>query len=115
MFYRCTSLKQIPEINCPTVKSGSYLQMFAHCKSLPSAMSILPATTLAYECYQGMFYNCLQLQSAPELPATELVNRCYEYMFLECTSLTNIKVAFTDWNITDTSGWVNRSICFWYI
>ena len=49
---------------------------------------ILPATTLAYCCYEFMFGNCSHLTIAPELPATTLADNCYERMFEQCTSLT---------------------------
>ena len=48
----------------------------------------LPATTLATECYYGMFYNCTSLTTAPELPATTLAPGCYSSMFFGCTNLT---------------------------
>ena len=48
----------------------------------------LPATTLADNCYVGMFYTCVSLTTAPELPATTLAGGCYSHMFSCCTSLT---------------------------
>ncbi|MBQ6280101.1 MAG: leucine-rich repeat protein [Mycoplasma sp.] len=48
----------------------------------------LPATTLAYGCYVGMFDGCTSLTAGPELPATTLTNGCYAYMFSSCSSLT---------------------------
>ena len=48
----------------------------------------LPATTLAINCYNGMFYNCKSLTQAPALPATTLADNCYSYMFQNCSSLT---------------------------
>ena len=47
----------------------------------------LPATTLAEGCYRGMFKNCTNLVTTPELPATTLTNFCYSNMFNGCTSL----------------------------
>jgi len=49
---------------------------------------ILPATTLANECYSCMFSGCTGLTEAPELPATTLASNCYYYMFGYCTILT---------------------------
>lgn len=74
----CTSLKQAPE---------------------------LPATTLEWLCYLGMFSGCTSLTHAPELPATTLDYDCYRDMFSGCTNLTQISVSFDDWN--GTSGWVS--------
>ena len=50
---------------------------------------LLPATTLAFACYDSMFYGCTSLTSAPDLPATTLASSCYSYMFYGCTSLTS--------------------------
>lgn len=47
----------------------------------------LPATTLADNCYSGMFSGCTSLVQAPELPATTLADYCYASMFQYCTSL----------------------------
>lgn len=49
---------------------------------------VLPATTLAEECYASMFQGCTALTTAPALPATTLVTGCYFSMFSGCTSLT---------------------------
>ena len=60
--------------------------------------NLLPATTLAQYCYQGMFRNCKSLTTIPSdlLPATVLTKTgsyaygCYKGMFFGCTSLTTI-------------------------
>ncbi len=71
-----------------TVLYQSYCRMFYNCASLTAAPA-LPATTLAQSCYASMFYNCTSLTTAaPVLPATTLANYCYEKMFYGCTSLT---------------------------
>ena len=49
---------------------------------------VLPATTLSVACYDGMFWGCTSITSAPALPATTLKDGCYECMFRDCTSLT---------------------------
>ena len=64
-----------------------YCGMFYGCSSLTTAPE-LPATSLAPECYYSMFYGCSSLTTAPELPATSLANSCYLSMFKNCTSLT---------------------------
>ena len=69
--------------------SCTFCKLFYNCAGLTSAENlILPATTLAEDCYHTMFYNCASLTAAPELPATTLADYCYAYMFLNCTSLT---------------------------
>ena len=78
-----------------TLANNCYERMFQDCKSLTSA-PVLPATTLAEDCYSCMFYNCKSLTSAPELPATTLADWCYSYMFQGCSSLNYIKMLATD-------------------
>ncbi len=54
----------------------------------PTKKIMLPATTLTYNCYYGMFYHCTNLTASPALPATTLAPGCYCNMFEGCTSLT---------------------------
>ena len=61
--------------------------LFDECTNLTTAPE-LPATTLASYCYRGMFSGCSSLTTAPELPATTLASNCYSYMFYGCTRLT---------------------------
>ena len=68
-------------------QNARFCRLFNECKVLTSAPE-LPATTLAENCYVGMFYGCTSLTSAPELKATTLADYCYYYMFGGCTSLT---------------------------
>ena len=69
-----------------TLADDCYDNMFRDCTSLVNA-PVLPATTLASSCYQYMFYGCTSIENAPELPATTLTSSCYYYMFQGCTSL----------------------------
>lgn len=57
--------------------------------SHPGMQLLLPATSLAYACYQRMFQDCIQLKRAPELPATTLADQCYQEMFSGCVNLTD--------------------------
>ena len=70
-----------------TLASDCYNSMFSGCTGLTKAPE-LPATTLASDCYVWMFYGCTGLTKAPELPATTLADECYSGMFYGCTSLT---------------------------
>lgn len=70
-----------------TLAANCYNLMFWNCTSLTSAPA-LPATTLAEFCYYGMFSDCTSLATAPALPATTLNYCCYYEMFYGCTSLT---------------------------
>ncbi len=71
-----------------TLTYGCYYGMFSGCTSLTAAPE-LPATTLAEGCYNFMFGGCSRLETAPELKATEMVNGCYANMFYGCESLVN--------------------------
>lgn len=70
-----------------TLANNCYYYMFNNCTSLVTVPE-LPATTLANYCYSRMFSGCTSLTTAPELPAMALANRCYFYMFSGCESLT---------------------------
>ncbi len=70
-----------------TLASSCYEGMFSGCTSLTTAPK-LPATKLLYSCYSGMFKGCTSLTTAPELPATKLYDECYFSMFYGCSSLT---------------------------
>ena len=62
--------------------------LYGYANLLSAENLVLSATALADNCYQGMFYNCTKLTTAPELPATTLVSGCYNDMFRYCTNLT---------------------------
>ena len=85
---------------------------------------LLPATTLANDCYYSMFCDCTGLTSAPELPATTLESNCYREMFYGCTNLAYIKAMFTttpgssytnEWvkNVKGTGTFVKNSAATW--
>ena len=70
-------------------KDWAFASLFKWCENLINAENlVLPATTLAYACYQDMFNGCTSLTTAPELPATTLAGGCYHMMFYYCPSLT---------------------------
>ena len=75
----------------PYMAERCYEGMFYYCTSLVTAPE-LPATTLAEACYADMFDGCTSLVAAPELPATTLADSCYYRMFWGCTSLVMIPV-----------------------
>ncbi len=88
LFKDCAVLTSAPELPATTLADECYDGMFMGCTSLTSAPE-LKATTLAYSCYNGMFMGCTSLTAAPELKATTLENSCYSNMFRNCTSLTS--------------------------
>jgi len=66
----------------------AFNRLFYNCTGLTDVSELLlPATTLANNCYQYMFEYCRSLTTPPELPATTLADSCYQYMFDGCTSL----------------------------
>ena len=69
-----------------TLADNCYEYMFNGCRSLTTAPE-LPATKMAKGCYKGMFSGC-NLATTPSLPATTLADSCYYGMFDGCTSLT---------------------------
>ena len=90
MFYGCTRLRTIRGALLPTTLAvGVYCYMFSGCTSLETVpSSLLPVTTMAQECYMGMFMDCSSLRAAPKLPATTLAKLCYRGMFQNCSALT---------------------------
>ena len=70
-----------------TLADNCYNSMFNGCTSLTVA-PVLPATSLAKGCYLQMFAGCTSLATAPQLSASTLAESCYSHMFYGCTSLT---------------------------
>ena len=109
LFNNCTGLTSAENLILPatTLAYGCYQQMFAYCTNLTKAPSILPATTLTPYCYRDMFYNCSGLTTAPELPAPILAQNCYSNMFSGCRNINNIKCLAIDTSASDcTNNWV---------
>ena len=72
----------------PSGTSHTFEGLFYETNKLVSAGNLLlPATSLAYECYREMFRGCSFMTEAPILPAVSLANGCYNCMFMYCTSL----------------------------
>lgn len=108
MFRDCSALTSAPSITFSSFEDGySHCQgMFHGCTSLVSTPNIhLDAPTLYGLTYKNMYYDCTSLTTAPEIKATTLTdsgtnheNGSLAIMFQNCSSLTYIKVNFTDWN-----------------
>ena len=90
LFYTDTNLVNAEDLVLPaaTMAEECYYGMFQNCTSLVTAPT-LSATTLTRSCYSQMFYGCTALTQAPALPATTLATACYYEMFNGCTSLTS--------------------------
>ena len=83
LFNNCQALTSAPELPATDIASDCYNGMFYYCRYLKNAPE-LPATILKDQCYQNMFYACVSLTSAPKLPATKLAFNCYANMFSYC-------------------------------
>ena len=77
-----------------TLAQRCYQGMFNGCSALTTAPA-LPATTLAQNCYSSMFHGCIALTTAPDLLAPTLVTGCYYYMFEDCSSLNSVRCLAT--------------------
>ena len=86
LFENCHNLTNTPVLPATTLAKNCYLQMFKN-TAITTAPK-LPATKLAPYCYKNLFENCYSLTSAPALPATTMVEGCYQGMFGSCTHLT---------------------------
>ena len=91
-----------------TLAANCYQAMFWGCKELTAVPEkFLPATELAESCYNGMFSGCKGLTDAPVLPAAILAASCYQYMFFGCTTLNSITCLATDISASNcTNSWV---------
>lgn len=92
LFRNCTKIlnHESKELVLPakTLASNCYQNMFYHCEKLTKAPE-LKAETLEDYCYQRMFSFCSSLTKAPDLKAKTLTRECYQSMFSNCTSLTD--------------------------
>lgn len=107
MFQSCTRITSIAQPlfgGTMTLRKGCFQDMFAHCTGLVNIPdNLLPATTLAVNCYRGMFQDT-GLTRAPFLLVETLSwNDCYRYMFYGCKSLTYIKCLATNPGTTYTT------------
>lgn len=100
MFYRCSSLVNIPETWCPNVTGlGYYVYTSSGSKTWEMAKS----------CFMSCFRETA-IKKLPQLPATTLANTCYAYMFAGCKGLTTQKgwyLPCESFNISQTKGCYN--------
>ena len=90
LFYKNTTLKDASGLLLPAtmLAENCYDGMFYRCSALTAGPAELPAMTLADFCYSSMFYYCTSLTAAPTLPSTTLAKDCYNNMFNGCSRLT---------------------------
>ena len=91
LFLNNTKLISISDLSLPatTLATNCYMGMFSGCTSLTDTITELPATTMANECYRGMFDGCSNITNISfTLPAMTMADGCYRAMFANCTNLT---------------------------
>lgn len=87
--YHFNELTEVPE--------RALCNLFRRCNTLIHTSGLtLPATTLSFACYQGMFIYCSNMVDSPVLPALTLAPYCYQGIFLGCTNLSYINCLATD-------------------
>ena len=106
LFENCSVLTSAPKLPATTLADNCYQYMFYGCTSLTSAPE-LPAKKLAYYCYYEMFAGCTSLTSAPKLSAIELAEACYCKMFSGCENLSSVTMLAPSDKIKDTSSSFN--------
>ena len=88
LFARCGNIVDASNVvlSATSLAQDCYRGLFSRNTSLTAAPN-LPASSLASQCYYSMFSHCYALSTAPELSATTLVSQCYMHMFNSCSSL----------------------------
>ena len=107
--FRNTGVVEAKNLILPakTMNYMCYAGMFSYCSNLVSAPK-LPSKSIANRCYSAMFIDCKSLETAPDLPATDLVTYCYHNMFNGCNNLKYIKAMFTTTPSNDyTQNWTS--------
>ena len=110
LFSCCEGITSVSEDFLPatSLKPSCYEGMFYGCSSLTTAPE-LPATTLADSCYTWMFSTCFSLTKSPDLPAKTLAAHCYDHMFYSCIYLKSIKIGYTgNYDSTYFDHWVTN-------
>jgi len=97
------SLTDASQLVIPMLKCSreSFKSLFDGCSGLVSGPAVLPATTLAYQCYRNMFLNCSSLENAPYIAAENRADGAFQRMFAGCSSLKLIKLNVTSYKAGD--------------
>ena len=94
MFYQCTSLTTVPQLDTSNVTNMSY--MFYQCSSLTTVSQL---DTSSVTNMNHMFYSCFNLTTIPQLNTSNV--RDFSAMFQDCRELTTIDISHM--NITSSS------------
>lgn len=84
-----TALVKAPLLPATTLAPNCYHHMFYGCSSLAQCANV-QATTLAMESCRGMYYDCVAITEAVLPPALVLASKTYANMFTGCTGLLSI-------------------------
>ena len=108
-----------PRLGAMETEALCYAAMFKNCASMesdiggsspvsaPESLEVLPAITLADQCYAEMFSGCTAMESAPVIAAVRFgIGSCSE-MFSGCSSLSIIKTGFSVWPDVALADWVD--------
>ena len=98
MFYGCSSLVEVCDLNALRVGDEGYSEMFYECTSLETAPYInaedLSYTTIpsGWPNVRGkhmycMFIRCKRLKNVQSVLKADLAEECYKWMYRECSSL----------------------------
>ena len=89
------------------VPTYCYYRLFRNCSGLVQAPK-LNGLDLSPYCYAGMFQDCNNI-SKLVLPAETLAEQCYRYMCSGCKKLSYVKVGFKQWQPANaTTNWLNN-------
>ena len=91
--------------------TGAFYELFGGSTGITScSYKLLPATGLTLGCYYGMFRDCTNLPTPPQLPATTLAEYCYSHMFINCSKLSYVKMMAIDiYDYNCLSSWLPNS------
>lgn len=93
MFSGCQNLEDLSGFVLPSeMAEGCCREMFLDCGKIDdhgiSSIEMSSVSTMAKECFAGMFRGCEGITTMPVLPNAEMAESCYSYMFAECTLLS---------------------------
>lgn len=110
LFFKSSTLVNAEDLILPatTLTQSCYSGMFYNCTNLILPPKKLPAIVLVTGCYSSMFRGCSNLITAPEILATTLAENCCNHLFRDCVKLNYIKAMFiTAPSDTYTGNWVD--------
>lgn len=106
--FLASTLVTAPALPSTEIARGCYNYMFRECRQLESAPEVLPATTTYPYCYYYMFEGCTSLAKAPKILAESITTYACGGMFRNDTALNYIYTVMTQISATTSIGnWVD--------